>query len=295
MEKQINYGYVNPHIIGVLMREMVRRARVVINHERLSFNFEVSEKTVDYKKGEDFLTSADSAAQEVYLSCIKEWFPDYGIIAEEDNLSIPPKEGCHFFFTIDPLDGTKAFIRKQSQAISTMISLIHENTVIAVAIGDIMTGEIYYSRPESRRVHRIHSWFDTTEELLPALAARIQIGESYLLCREDIRVHSEKFQEITNPKKQGKLFKGIQIESGSIGTMFARLWKGEVGGILLPKGQTTPWDFNPILGISQKLGYVWFELDGKNFIQKKRHAIKGNISQNETLIIHNAHSHLFLK
>lgn len=286
MEKQINYGNVNPHIIGVLMREMVRRARTVINRERLSFNFGIIEKTVDYKKGEDFLTSADTAAQEIYLSCIKEWFPDYGIIAEEDNLSIPPKESCKFFFTIDPLDGTKAFIRKQSQAISTMISLVYENQVIAVAIGDIMTGEIYYYRPESNRVHRIHSLFDKAEELLPMLRVS-DLSETYLLAREDIRTHSSFFQQMTNPLNPEKSFKGIQIESGSIGTMFARLWKGEVGAILLPAGQTTPWDFNPIWGISQKLGYAWLELETERLCNIKRQAIKGNISTGETLVVHN--------
>lgn len=286
MEKQIDYGDVNPHIIGVLMREMVRRARTVINRERLSFNFGIIEKTVDYKKGEDFLTSADSAAQEVYLSCIKEWFPDYGIIAEEDNLSIPPKEGCKFFFTIDPLDGTKAFIRKQSQAISTMISLIYKDQVIAVAIGDIMTGEIYYFRPESDRVHRIHSLFDKAEELLPVLEEN-DLSRTYLLAREDIRTHSSFFQQMTNPLNPEKSFKGIQIESGSIGTMFARLWKGEIGGILLPAGQTTPWDFNPIWGISQKLGYVWFEFKYDLLIRVEHKAIKGNIYPGETLIVHN--------
>lgn len=290
---KINYGDLNPHIIGVLMREMVRRASIAIHRERLSFSFEITEKTVDYKTKEDFLTSADTAAQNVYLSCIKEWFPNYGVIAEEDNLSVPPKESCKFFFTIDPLDGTKAFIRKQSQAISTMISLVHGHEVISVAIGDIMTGEIYYFRPESNRVHRIHTLFNKVEKLLPVLGTTTTLSETYLLAREDIRIHSEKIQKITDPSNPERAFKSILIESGSIGTMFARLWKGEVGGILLPPGQTTPWDFNPIFGISQKLGYVWGEINGNTFTKVEHSALRDNKTLGEILVVHGTHMNYY--
>jgi hypothetical protein len=52
-------------------------------------------------------------------------------------------------------------------------------------------------------------------------------------------------------------FKGIEVESGSIGISMARLWKGEVGAVALLPAMETPWDSAPVIGISKKLGFVF--------------------------------------
>ncbi len=168
MTKQSDFSFLAPlneNNIGVLMREAVRRACAVIYPQRLNFTWQ--EKEVSYKDEIDVVTSADFDAQQLYLAFLKRNFPKFGIIAEEDNLFTPaqafPATGQlphqavnHFFyFTIDPLDGTKAFKRRQSSNYSTMLSLVHHcpelgiKEVIGVCIGDPMTDEMYYTRPGS--------------------------------------------------------------------------------------------------------------------------------------------------
>ena len=51
------------------------------------------------------------------------------------------------------------------------------------------------------------------------------------------------------------LFGGLEVGGGSIGVMFARLWKGEVGATVLEPNYDTPWDSAPILGISRRMGF----------------------------------------
>src|SRR5581483_2209379 len=111
--------------------------------------FDAQEK-VSYKLSADFVTNVDRGAQEIYRRKLTEWFPCWGIVGEEDGLNIPYKlyDG-DMYFTVDPLDGTKAFIRQQSHGIGTMIALVKNDTVIAACVGDIMTGELYYFRPQS--------------------------------------------------------------------------------------------------------------------------------------------------
>ncbi len=157
-----------------------------------------------------------------------------------------------FILTVDPLDGTKAFIRRQSHGIGTMISLVRDGVVIAACVGDVMTKEIYYFRPDSEKVHRF-SWDDDFHEVLSIGPGRL--SEQYVLLGEDPRKLSDPIGRITDPTRT-RVFKNIEIMGGSIGVKMARLWKGEVGAIILEAGRCTPWDWCPVAGISSKLGFV---------------------------------------
>lgn len=42
----------------------------------------------------------------------------------------------------------------------------------------------------------------------------------------------------------------------------ARLWKGEFAGAVMDPGHQTPWDDTPLIGISQKLGFVFLRSSG---------------------------------
>ena len=80
---------------------------------RNRMNFVATEKE-SYKAGQDFVTTADREAQQIYLRTLSETFPTYGVIAEEDNLRTDCLEKDEdIYFTIDPLDGTKAFMRRR--------------------------------------------------------------------------------------------------------------------------------------------------------------------------------------
>ena len=243
------YGHVTPSLIGIAMKEMVRRAIKAIRNERFVFDAQAKEHYSG--TSEDLVTSADKAAQKIYIKAITECFPGYGVIAEEDNLRIPCSlEGKELYFTVDPLDGTKAFARRQSTGVGTMIALMRGDEVIAAYVGDVMTQEIYGFRPDSPKAHRI-SEFEISEEL--TARARNLKETGYLLLR------ANPWECGTNLDALRRFFKGIEVEGGSIGITFARLWKQEVAALLLQPGYETPWDSAPIIGISRKLGFAFLE------------------------------------
>lgn len=240
-------GALNGHATGIILKELVRRAILAIRNERQVF--EVSGK-VGYSGGmTDVCTSADHKAQAVYLKSLRECFPDFGILAEEDAVAVAPAKGCVSYFTVDPLDGTKAFVRRQSHGVGTMIALLDGGTVISAYIGDINTQEIYGFRPGSERVHRI-SEFETSEQLVPE---NRPLTDRYVLLRDPERFYGAASQRLI-PR-----FKNHEIDGGSIGTWLARLWKGEVGAAILPPGFETPWDSAPIIGISLALGFSFLK------------------------------------
>jgi fructose-1,6-bisphosphatase/inositol monophosphatase family enzyme len=256
-----SYGPLNPHVIGIVMKETVRRAIVAIRARR--FVFEATAKPGRSGNLDDVVTTADREAQSIYLKTLRECFPDFGVIAEEDGLRVDCNlSGARLFFTVDPLDGTKAFVRKQSHGIGTMISLAADGEVIAAYVGDVMTREIYGFRPDSPTVHRI-SEFDHAEPL--EIRADRPLARQNVLLRTAPHRYTSTMRRIVGSTDEGGLFKGIDVATGSIGTGMARLWKGEVGAAALLPGVDPPWDMCPIIGISKKLGFVFVRetADGK--------------------------------
>ncbi|MBI5654367.1 hypothetical protein HZC53_01800 [Candidatus Uhrbacteria bacterium] len=256
-----NYGNMNAHAIGFIMKEMVRRAIEAIRAQR--FAFEVTAKEGHDGQMDDIFTSADKAAQEIYVKMITEAFPGYGIVAEEDHLRVEPHPDIGMYFTVDPLDGTKAFKRRQSHGIGTMIALVCGEEVIAAYVGDVMTREIYGFRPESDKVHRISEYgFGETLRIDPS----VQLKDQHILLRERPENHSRCVRNLTALQNDGGFFQDFEIATGSVGVSTARLWKGEVGAVLLRPIYETPWDCAPVFGISQRLGFVMYEMNTKKGI-----------------------------
>lgn len=203
---------------------------------------------------DDLVTTADTAAQGIYARLISRYYPDCGIIGEELNLRIFGKNAMkNVYFTVDPLDGTKAYGRRQSHGIGTMIALVVDGKVWAAYVGDVMTEEIYgfvsdspvvRIRPNGKRV-----------EL--AIDPERPLSTQYLLLRENPVLYRPVVQGMTKPKG---LFKDVVVEGSSIGIGAARLWKEEVGAMALIPKKMTPWDDTPVVGISQKMGFVFYQV-----------------------------------
>ena len=68
---------------------------------------------VDYKKDNSPLTEADIHSNEVIIKNLENLYPDIPILSEE-NKEIPYKirKNWDYFWLIDPLDGTKEFVKK---------------------------------------------------------------------------------------------------------------------------------------------------------------------------------------
>src|SRR5262249_36240142 len=132
--------------------------------------------------------------------------------------------------------------------VGTMIALVDEGRVTAAYIGDVNTQEIYGYRPGSTRVHRITE-YETSEALEPGSAA---LGGRDVLLRDPPEGYSQQARQLLTA------FKRYEVEGGSIGTWMARLWKDEVGAVLIPPGAETPWDSAPVTGISTTMGLGFF-------------------------------------
>lgn len=251
----MTYGPLVAPTIGVVLEELVRRAILTIRGHRFGFK---AEAKLGHGGKNDVVTNVDHLVQELYVRLLSECFPEFGILAEESGLRKPCRvPGQNLYFTVDPLDGTKAFARHQSHGVGTMIALVGDSRILAAYVADVITGEIFGYGPGSGETR----WIIDFEREIP-LSPRLDLPlvEQHVVLRDPLAEHSGRMRALLAPKR---IFKSHQIDSGSIGLMFTRLWKGEVGGVVLGPKHETPWDTTPVLGISQRLGFEFYKVTGK--------------------------------
>jgi len=80
------------------------------------YNDEEQFKEVDFKSDDSPLTLADKRANEVIEGALKNKYPDIPILSEEGR-SIPysDRKDWDMFWLVDPLDGTKEFIKRNGE------------------------------------------------------------------------------------------------------------------------------------------------------------------------------------
>jgi len=99
--------------------------------------------TVSNKADGSPVTEADRAAEAVILPVLRSLTPDWPAVAEEDSaLNGMPVVTSRFFWLVDPLDGTKEFIKRNGE-FTVNIGLIDGDTPVLGVIYAPVTGEMY--------------------------------------------------------------------------------------------------------------------------------------------------------
>ena len=101
---------------------------------------------VTHKADESPVTEADQKGEALILKHLAERFPDTPVISEEDasEFGTPDAIGPRFFL-VDPLDGTKAFVRGDPH-FTVNIGLIENGLPVAGAVVSPPSGECWYTR-----------------------------------------------------------------------------------------------------------------------------------------------------
>lgn len=89
-----------------------------------------TEFSVDVKEDSSPLTEADRKANEVIVSALTAAYPDIPVISEETKtLEYSERKGWEYFWLVDPLDGTKEFVKRNGE-FTVNIALIHRDTPV---------------------------------------------------------------------------------------------------------------------------------------------------------------------
>jgi len=248
---KVNFGDLNENSVAIVLKELIRRSIIEIRKKRS--NFTVYKKVIDPGK-ESIFTDADLEAEKVILRSLRECFPNFDIISEEDEKRAYLYSKNKHWITVDPLCGTKNFSNRSSGGIATTISMVINNIIVSSYIGNVLTQEIFGYRYKSANVYRIRE-FETYEKIKSEAK---DLKECPLLIRGTFNDFPENTEPMINAMVDA--FDKYIIDSGSLSLSAVKLWVGEVGAILLKPRTETPWDLAPVLGICQKLGFVYLKL-----------------------------------
>jgi 3'(2'), 5'-bisphosphate nucleotidase len=100
---------------------------------------------VSQKSDESPVTEADRQGEALILKRLAERFPDIPVVSEEDasEFGAPQAIGPRFFL-VDPLDGTKAFVRGDPH-FTVNIGLVENGRPVAGAVSAPPSGETWYT------------------------------------------------------------------------------------------------------------------------------------------------------
>jgi len=103
---------------------------------------------IEFKNDNSPLTKADIRSNEIITESLKDLFLEIPILSEE-NGEVPynNRKNWEYFWLIDPLDGTKEFVKKNGEFTVNM-ALIHKDTPVLGVIYAPVLGILYYAQKE---------------------------------------------------------------------------------------------------------------------------------------------------
>jgi len=102
--------------------------------------------SVEYKEDKSPLTQADLKANEIICSRLKNLYPNIPIMSEEnEQVSYEIRRNWDYYWCIDPIDGTKEFIKKNGE-FTVNIALIYKNSPVLGVVYAPALHELYYAK-----------------------------------------------------------------------------------------------------------------------------------------------------
>ena len=101
-------------------------------------------QVVDFKADNSPLTLADKASHHVIVPALQQAYPDIPIISEEGkDIPYETRKNWEYFWLVDPLDGTKEFIKRNGQFTVNIALIYHHRPVFGIVYTPV-PDELYY-------------------------------------------------------------------------------------------------------------------------------------------------------
>lgn len=201
---------------------------------------------VEYKKDHSPLTIADKTANKLIVEALRNHFPTYAILSEEEK-DDKTRLSNDYCFVVDPLDGTKEFIKRNGQfTVNIALAYQHESVIGVIYVP--VTRELYYG------ARGYGSFLQSADGCVRKLAVsdnrdmsalRVVISNSHGCKQMDDLI--EKYQ-LTNLLKVGSSLKGCMIAEG----------KADVYYRFNP---TMEWDTAAMQCIAEEAGAIFRQMD----------------------------------
>lgn len=229
-----------------LFRELARKAG-----ERI-LEIYGGDFAVEYKEDSSPVTLADREANELIVQGLKAEYPGIPVLAEEsaDDPSRLSKEYC---FIVDPLDGTKEFVKRNGE-FTVNIALAKNGVPVAGLIYVPVLGEYYYAS------ENYGAYWRREGEAEKPLRVSDRVGDIRLAVS---RTHRS--PELDKLIEKNKIKHIVVAGSSYKGCLFAR---GDVEAYYR-FGRTMEWDTAAMQVIAVEAGGIFMGMNGQPFLYNK--------------------------
>ena len=102
--------------------------------------------SIEYKDDKAPLTEADTISNEIICDALEKLYPNIPIMSEENKQTeYEERKEWEYYWCIDPIDGTKEFIKKNDE-FTVNIALIHKNTPVLGVVYAPAIDEMYKAK-----------------------------------------------------------------------------------------------------------------------------------------------------
>ena len=212
---------------------------------------------VQHKADASPVTVADQRAEKLILERLAAAFPDIPVISEEDaSESGVPKSIASRFFLVDPLDGTKAFVRGDKH-FTVNIGLIEGGVPVAGAVTAPPMGETWFTTPDGAAKRSAGG---------PAAPVRVRpwpAGEAICLIS-----HTMKPEQLTALTLEYGFDKAEAMDSS-----VKLCWVAQGSADIYPRhGPTMEWDIAAAQAVLEAAGGTLTQPNGEPFLYGKAQA-----------------------
>lgn len=234
---------------GAILADIVEEAgRVVMPY------WQHTELEVIRKADESPVTEADRQGELLIHRRLEELFPGVHIVAEEHASEFgTPDEVGDTFFLVDPVDGTKAFVRGDP-SFTVNIGLIHNRRPVAGAVCAPASGETWFTTAEGCMKRTVGG------EARPVTVRPWPAGEAVALIS-----HTMKEDTLARLKAEYGFDRTSAMDSS---VKFCRIAEG--GADIYPRhGPTSEWDIAAAHAVLEAAGGSVTSVDGEPFLYGK--------------------------
>ena len=233
--------------------EVAKRASFSAGIEILKI-YESGDFSIEAKSDDSPLTLADKAAHDKIVSFLKD--TEIPILSEEGrDISFEERSEWEYFWLVDPLDGTKEFIKKNGE-FTVNIALIHNGEPILGVVYPPVLGEIFWGikgkgafREQNGQMNKI----ETTKKSLSESGLKVVASRSHMSEETEAFVSELDSPEVVS---KGRSLKFLLVASGEADvyprfgptmewdTAAAHAIVSEAGGRVTLEDQKTPLSYN---------------------------------------------------
>lgn len=199
------------------------------------------------------LTLADTASNQIIVDGLGKNFPGIPVLSEEDAENVP--EDVEFCWIVDPLDGTKEFIKKNGE-FTVNIALVQNKRPILGVIAVPVTGIVYFAS-KGNGAFKTENNITTVIHVSDKTADLIWVGSKSHSTEKEANLINQKSELIRDMISAGSSLKGTMVAEGK-------------ADIYYRFGLTCEWDTCAMHCIVEEAGGIFRQMDGSEMLYNRK-------------------------